>query len=63
MQFTNELADSEWAGYAVGGYGDNAFEVRFLLRRVGEAVVTDITTDVASNVRDWQASERRRPSL
>ena len=46
MQFVNYLSDGESAEYSVGGYGDNAIQVKLKLHRDGDTVKADVTTEV-----------------
>lgn len=46
MQFVNALSDGEAAEYSVGGYGDNAIQVKLRLQRTGDTVKAVATTEV-----------------
>lgn len=49
MQFVNTLSDGEQAEYSVGGYGENAIEVKLSLIRKGDRIEADIKTEMPQN--------------
>jgi len=49
MQYVNTLSDGERVEYLVGGYGENALQVKLSLIRNGDDVKADIKTQITQN--------------